>query len=244
MKPQRLLALDLARTTALCAMIVFHFTYDLEMFCYIPQGTLFLWGWQVYARLVAGSFLFLAGFSLCLAHDPQIRWQNALNRLLRLAAAAALVSIATYFAMPDSFIFFGILHSITAASVIGLAVLALRVPPALVLLMGIAVLAAARWLHSALLDAPLLLWLGLGTQTRQSLDYEPLFPWLAPFLFGLALAKLTTHWRLFAPRSGTQIPPATSLRRLAWPGQHSLVIYLCHQPILIGLMWCITQVIR
>ena len=240
MMSQRLPALDLARTAALIGMVVFHFTYDLEMFGYLTPGTMYLWGWQAFASLVAGSFLFLAGFSLALAHGAGIRWPAAARRLLTLGAAAALVTTATYLAMPDSFIFFGILHSITAASVIGLALLALRAPAPLILLAAAAVFAAARWLKTSAFDAPWLLWLGLGTQPRLSLDYEPLFPWLAPFLLGLGIARLVMQHGLLARR--TSPPPA--LRVLAWPGQHSLAIYLIHQPVLISLLWAVTQVIR
>lgn len=244
MTSQRFLPLDLARTAALFGMVIFHFTYDLEMFGYITPGTMFLWGWQAFATVIAGSFLFLAGFSLSLVHGAGINWPKAARRLLILGGAAALITTATYFAMPESFIFFGILHSITAASVVGFALLALRVPASLILLSGVAVLAATRWLKTTALDAPWLLWLGLGTQPRQSLDYEPLFPWLAPFLFGLALAKLAINFGLFTPRTVSRPIPAKPLRLLAWPGKHSLAIYLIHQPILIGLMWAATQVIR
>lgn len=221
-------------------MVVFHFTYDLQLFGYAPPGTVFSPGWQIFARAVAGSFIFLAGFSLYLAHRDRIHWRKALHRLALLAAAAALVTGATYVGMPDQFIYFGILHSITVSSVIGLAFL--RLPASVTLIAGAAVLAMARGLHAEFFNAPMLLWLGLGTETRRAMDFEPTFPWLAPLLFGLAVAKLLAHRGLLA-RLSDQAAPSKGLRLLAWPGQHSLAIYLCHQPILIGLLWCVTQLI-
>ena len=70
----RIVALDLARALALVAMAVFHFTFDLELFGLVQPGTTMLPGWRWLAYLTAGSFLFLAGVSLWLAHGQGIRW--------------------------------------------------------------------------------------------------------------------------------------------------------------------------
>jgi uncharacterized membrane protein len=56
-------------------------------------------------------------------------------------------------------------------------------------------------------------------------------PWLAPMLAGVAMGRLGSSqgwWTALAALRG----PGW----LAWPGRHSLVIYLVHQPILIGTM--------
>jgi uncharacterized membrane protein len=60
-------------------------------------------------------------------------------------------------------------------------------------------------------------------------DYVPLIPWAAPALAGIAVAKALRidRWQ--------GRPPTATLRALSFPGRHSLVIYLIHQPILIGL---------
>ena len=117
----RLVAIDLARTVALVGMAVFHFTFDLEMFGLVPPGTTTTGGWAVFARLIAGSFLFLAGLSLVLAHGEGIRWRAFGVRMAKVAGAAALVTAGTYAAFPHAFVFFGILHSIALASLMGLA---------------------------------------------------------------------------------------------------------------------------
>ena len=67
-----------------------------------------------------------------------------------------------------------------------------------------------------------------------TVDFEPLFPWVGPFLLGLASAKWASARGLLHRLALTDKPV---LRRLAWPGQHSLVVYLVHQPILIALIW-------
>ena len=67
--------LDTARGVALIAMASYHFAWDLEFFRYIEAGTTAFGWWKMYARGIAGSFLFLVGFSLVLAHTPAIRWR-------------------------------------------------------------------------------------------------------------------------------------------------------------------------
>jgi uncharacterized membrane protein len=109
-------------------MAVFHFVYDLELFGWLAPGTSVTGGWRVLALLTAGSFLFLAGVSLWLGHGAGIRWRGFWRRFVKVAGAAAVISLATWVAMGDVFIFFGILHAITAASLLGL--LFLRVPVA------------------------------------------------------------------------------------------------------------------
>lgn len=230
----RLLTLDLARTAALAGMVVFHFTLDLELFGHIPRGTIGGGGWPILARIVAASFLFLAGVSMYLAHGGGIRWAAYLRRLLILALAAGGVTLATVIALPDAFIFFGILHSIAVASVIGLGFLAL--PWGVTLLAAAGVLMVSQLVSHPFFDAPALLWLGLGTVLPVSMDFEPVFPWAAPFLAGLGVAKALTARGAIARLAKTERALPRALHRLAWPGRHSLAIYLCHQPLLFGVL--------
>ena len=133
-------------------MIVYHFTFDLQMFGLVPAGTAGS-GWLFWlARVVASSFLMFAGISLWLAHGHGFRAAAFLRRWLRVAAAAALVTVVTRLALPDYYIFFGILHSIALCSVVGLAFL--RLPVLLTLLAAAAALAAPWALAGPAFDAP------------------------------------------------------------------------------------------
>ena len=222
--------LDTARGVALIAMATYHFAWDLEYYRYIAAGTTAFGLWKTYARCIASSFLFLVGFSLVLAHTPAIRWRPFLKRLAMIAGAAAAITAATAYAMPEGLIFFGILHSIAAASLIGL--LFLRLPPAVTVLTGIAVIVAPWYLRSAAFDTPWLWWVGLSQQPPRSNDYVPLLPWLAPVLFGIAAARIGQATGWIAKTAGG--PHANPLARI---GRHSLAFYLIHQPVLIALVY-------
>lgn len=231
-QPGRIEAVDVARTLALAGMVVFHFARNLEDVGLIAAGTTVQGFWWYFARAVAGSFLFLAGVSLWLAHGRGIRWRGFLRRLAVLAAAAALVTVATWVAVPWGFVHFGILHSIAVCSVIGLAFL--RLPAAATLLAAAGSVALAHAGPFAAFDTPWLWWTGLAPEVRRSIDFEPVFPWLAPLLAGVALARLADRAGLWARAAGWRGP---LLRGLGWPGRHSLAIYLIHQPVLIGGLW-------
>jgi len=235
----RVVALDIARSAALLGMAVFHFTYDLQVFGYLPGSTVFLGGWRLFSIVVAGSFLFLSGISLVLAHGRGIRWRPFWRRLALIGAAAALVSAGTYAAFPDRFVYFGILHSIAAASVIGLAFL--RLPPAVTALVAVGAFLAPRHFRGVI-DIPWLDWTGLTASFRPSVDFEPILPWLAPFLMGMALARLAARAGLWARLRRAPGAVSPVMQALAWPGRHSLVLYLVHQPVLIGLVWSWTQI--
>jgi uncharacterized membrane protein len=196
-------AVDIARTAALAGMVVFHFVYDLDLFGWVPRGTA-TQGWFWYhARLVAGSFIFLAGLSLWLAHGRGIRWSAFARRIL---------------------------HSILVSSVVGL--LFLRLPAAVILAAAAAVF-ALPWQFTHPTFGGWLIWTGLAPERPLTADFEPFFPWFAPFLAGLASGRLLS-WANLWPRLALR--DTALVRRLAWPGRHSLAIYLIHQPVLIGLV--------
>lgn len=235
----RVALLDVARTAALVGMATYHFVFDLMIFGYIEPGTAVAGGWAIFSRVVASSFLILVGISLFLAHGRGIRWQAFWRRLTQVGAAAALISVVTWYALGPQWIFFGILHCIAVCSLLGLVVL--RWPAALLLILSATIFVLPRVQRFDAFGSPWLTWLGLGTTHVQAVDFLPIFPWLAPVLLGIALAKIAGKldlWPTLAQPSGQLI------QRLGWPGRHSLIIYLIHQPILIAILWSVTQLIR
>ncbi len=226
----RLIALDLARSFALLCMAIFHLAYDLMALGIAPAGLVFSGGWPWFARAIASSFLLMAGLSLWLAQGQGIRWPAFWRRFAVLAGAAALVSLVTYYQMPSAYVRFGILHMIAAGSLIGLVFL--RLPLAVVLGAAVAAFVAPRLLSTGAFDHPGLLWLGLQSAVPPMMDYEPVLPWLCPVLLGIAAGRVLGRAGVWPRLAAWQ--PGRVLRALAWPGRHSLIIYLIHQPLLIG----------
>jgi uncharacterized membrane protein len=235
----RIHAIDVARGLALLAMASYHFTWDLEFFGYASPGLTAFGGWKFYARCIASTFLFLVGVSLVLAHGRGIRWRSFWKRLAMVAAAAAAISIVTRFATPDTFIFFGILHEIALASLLGLTFL--RLPGLLTLVVAALVVAAPHYLRSPIFDHPALWWLGLSTVDPRSNDYVPLFPWFGAVLAGIGVTRIAVSSGLM--ERVRQLSVHSRLKPLVLAGQHSLAFYLIHQPVLIACVWLFSQVV-
>lgn len=235
---KRIVVIDMARGLALLAMASYHFTWDLEFFGYVDTGLTAVGGWKIYARCIASTFLFLVGVSLVLAHGRGIRWAGFWRRLAMVALAAAAITAATRIATPDGFIFFGILHQIALASLLGLAFL--RLPALMTALIAVLVVAAPFTLQNAAFDHPALWWVGLSTVNPRSNDYVPLFPWFGVVLAGIAATRLASASGLLAWLGA--LSPGRWRRPLTFIGRHSLAFYLIHQPVLIACVWAFSQI--
>jgi uncharacterized membrane protein len=230
----RIVLVDMARGIALIAMTMFHFGWDLEMFGFADRGFASQPAMIWFARCIASSFLFLVGFSLVLAHQGKFNPKGFLWRLAKIAGAALLITIATRIATPDIFIFFGILHHIAVASVLGL--IFIYLPWWVSLLSAVGVLAAYFNLRTPMLDAPWWWWSGLSDYLPRSSDYVPVFPFFAAVLTGLASARvlIMNGWtkRLAAINPGNRLAGL-----LGFIGRHSLIYYLVHQPVMIAILY-------
>ena len=232
----RIPLIDVLRGGALAAMAIYHFAWDLSFFSLAELGVTEnpLWIW--FARATAGSFLALVGVSLYLAHGSGVKWNPFLRRLAIIVFWAFAISVASFLADPDGAILFGILHCIAVASVIGLVFL--RVPLALVIAAAAACLAAPAFLASPAFNGLGFVWLGLASEVRPSNDYNPLLPWLGMVLAGIAAARIVPRdkWPAWQP---LDIVTCT----LALIGRHSLLFYLLHQPVLLGILWAVAKAI-
>lgn len=223
----RLIPLDIARSLAVLFMVVFHFTFDLALFGFIPPDTMAEPFWHYFARAIAGSFLFLSGISLWLAQGQGLRWPAFWKRWAKLAAAALAVTIASIWLVPGGPIWFGILHALAITALLGL--LALRLPWPATLALAALIFAAAWGPRFPAFDPLWLVWIGLAEDRPMMGDYVPLIPWAAPALAGIAIARALRIDRWQAR------PASRGLNLMNFPGRHSLIIYLVHQPILFGL---------
>jgi len=235
----RLQSVDLLRGLALAMMIAYHFCYDLTYFNF-AHFDFFADPFWLHARtLILSGFLLVAGISLTLATHHGVRTKPFLTRLGMLAGCATLISVASYFMFGPRWIFFGVLHFIAVASVLGLGFVR---RPGLALVTGVALIILDRVFSHAVFDQPHLQWLGLMTYKPPTEDYVPLIPWFGVFLLGIVLGNRVwlrkprpslVHWHSTHPLA----------RLLSVAGRHSLLVYMLHQPVLLGMLWMAKQLV-
>lgn len=232
--------MDAHRGFAIVLMIFYHFMWDLSFFG-LYRGNILGTGWQSFARFIATNFIFVMGVSLTLSYNSYRRktgqfppFQKYLWRGGIVFGLGLVITIATYFFIGRGFVIFGILHLLGASIIV--AALFLRLNKWLTLLTGIACIGAGIYVDGLLVSHPWLLWLGVKQRGIYMVDYYPMLPW-----FGIALIGLFVGHTLYPHGQPNFSLPDVSqtalVRGLRFLGRHSLLIYMLHQPLLIGLLF-------
>ena len=220
--------IDIARGLAVGVMILFHFLFDLNFFGIISidlQSGILFW----LARAAAFAFVFLAGLS-CALHFHRKKDPPLLHRRgLIIFAWGLAITLVSFLTFPTYTIWFGALHLIG----LGIFLSPFFIPHP----RASGWLGAGLFLVGSILSLPPLsdivpAWLGIFPFSFSTFDYFPLFPWMGVFLLGVWAG---TRWFVGREIINTTIPPL--FYPLIWAGRNSLVIYLIHQPILLGLIW-------
>lgn len=228
----RIEAVDEIRGIALVLMAVFHFCYDLSLYGLVAFDNDAPF-WAGFRFVIVTLFFATVGISLVLANRRGIRWRAFWSRECRILGGAAILSLATWFAYPGAWIWFGVLHFIFVASILALP---LVFRPHLALFAGLAILVLFNltdWFNLAFLYDGLKDPLNLPDRT---MDLTRLIPWLGMVYIGIFLG----HYRLFGLR---RLPSLGINPLLRWLGRHSLGFYLIHQIPLFGLAWLIHRLI-
>jgi uncharacterized membrane protein len=210
-------------------MAVFHFSYDLNRFGvlhYDFNSNLF---WVLFRGFIMTSFMLLVGIGFYLgraSYQQASYWM----RLWRVTEAAILISVVTAILFPYSWIFFGVLHFVVFASLLG--PLLIRAP-LLCLPLGAAFIAlpefySAPWFHQAGWNI-----LGLSRWPISAEDYAPVFPWLGVVMVGVTIGWSAEKW----PTRATALENKT----LSLLGHHALLFYMTHQVVLFPLAWLISR---
>ena len=227
MTHSRLDSIDVLRGGALLAMVVYHAAWDLSMFGLTEVDVANDPLWTLLARATTCAFLALVGVSLVLARqDP--RPGRVLRRFAITAAAAGAVSLGSWYFQPEAFIYFGILHCIALSGLLGLVFL--RAPGWVVAAAAAFCLAAPWLLANPFFDRPWWLWLGLSTEVPVSADHVPILPWFGVVLLGVLAGREV----LRRAREPFWQARGVATRLLAGAGRWTLLIYLLHQPLLLG----------
>lgn len=221
MEHKRIDLLDGCRSLMLILMTVYHFLYDLAMFGVITWRELFSPPSSLFQIVSSTGFILLAGISSRLS-------RSNLKRGIIVLGASVLITIGSF--VVDEPIRFGILHFMGTAMI-----LYHFIGPVLQKVPGWAVAAGSsvlyvltdRWTET-LVDVPFLFPIGFTTDTFTSSDYYPLLPHFFLFLIGTVLGGALLARR--AKVAAVRLPPAAT-----WPGRHSLILYLIHQPVLYGI---------
>ena len=236
--PGRYPIVDAARGTAIALMFVYHFIFDLRYYNVVAIDFNHDPFWLGLRTLIVSLFLGVAGISLHLATANGLNQRTFVRRLLQVAGCAALVSLASYMMFPGSMIFFGILHFIAAASVLGLLFYRLFWVN---LALGVGLIVFGLTFQHTWFDQPGWQWIGLMTHKPMTEDYVPLIPWFGVVLLGLFMGKL-----IFPRSPGKTVPRFTQWqeknrfsRLLAFGGRHSLPIYMLHQPVFFAVLYLI-----
>lgn len=210
--------IDVLRALAILLMVAFHLAYDLREFGAINinyESPL----WFLIGKAAALLFIFLSGLAGGLSKSP-------LRRGGKVFLWGMGVSAATYLAMGELYVRFGILHFLGVAMMLFPLLNSLASP----LLLSLSALAALLgfWLKKIALKTSLLIPFGVIPKEFGSIDYYPLFPYLSVTILGILVYRhcyAAGNKRLFKLKA---VP-----RPVLWLSRHSLAIYLLHQPLLL-----------
>ncbi len=224
-QPNRINAFDVLRGITVISMVLFHASYDLV---YI-YGVDLAWFinpiiQDIWRCSISWTFLFLAGW-MCGFSRSNFR------RGMKYALVALIVFIATSIARVDIPINYGIIYCMAASTLVLhlLCQTKIRIDPAFGLMLCLLAFAATYSIPKCTYPIEHLAWLGFPSDTFASGDYYPLIPFAFMYAAGFFAMKLLEQKGISYERT----PFTLACKPIEFLGQHSLEIYVAHQPLII-----------
>ena len=229
---------DALRGLALINMVLYHFSYDIFVIYgqspdWLGSTAAFLW-----QQGICWSFILISGFS----------WRfgaaNSLKRGLLLNGLGLLITAVTWLAIPDEVILFGILNFIGCGVLLTIpfSKSGEKIPP--LLGVGICLILFALTYHiqngylqigEEILRLPDGLYSGIFTILGfpgpgfYSSDYFPILPWIFLYWTGWFL------YPVFMKSKGIRSLLSVRIPLLSVIGRKTILVYVLHQPILMGI---------
>jgi uncharacterized membrane protein len=215
---------------AMILMAIYHFCFDLDLFGVIHQDMNSDEFWLNFRAVIMSSFMGLVGVGLYLG---SVDWSQKRywSRLVKVAVCAAVISLVTYIQFGDRWTFFGVLHFVVVATLLGPWLI--RWPVAS-MLAGVAIVVLPLVYRSLFFARPFWIMTGLSPVKPMTEDFSPLAPWLGVVLLGVFVGWLARRW--LSSHCVHEIPWLSRL------GHHSLAFYMTHQLVLFPIAWVISKI--
>ena len=237
--------LDTVRGVCILSMVAYHGMYDLVDIFGLPSAWYTGLPGYIWQQSICWTFILLSG--MC--------WQLSrrhVKRGLLLVGCGAAITAVTWLVMPSQRILYGVLNllGLSALLLIPLDKLFRKIPAwaglggALLLFALTKNVSRGSLGFEGLVLCPLPEWLyvtdllavaGFPSPGFWSTDYFPLLPWFFLFCAGYFL------WGLLSQSERAKERLASGVRPLSFLGRHSLIIYLAHQPVLMGVFLAVGQ---
>lgn len=232
MNQNRFWELDFLRAIAVLMMVVFHFFWDINYFG-IAEFDLYNGFLGAFQKTTAGLFLVLVGISLTISFNKS---KNAFAaKFFKKSAKIFLFAFfLTFFSVaffPRQPILFGILHLIALSIVLSIPFIRYKKAS---LALGLVFIFLPVFFDLPSLGINQLFFAGLSNQVP-ALDFFPVIPWFGAVLVGIFVGN--TFYENNKPKIFIKKPENKIINAMEKLGQHSLLIYFIHQPIMFGLLF-------
>jgi len=220
---KRIFEIDFLRFLAIVLMVIYHLGYDIQYFLVKNinfEGQV----WTIIGKTSGFLFIFVAGISSGFS-------RNSFKRGKKVFLAGMLVTLATFIFIRNEYVRFGILHFLGICMM--LYPLLNRLTSSTLALFAIVSAYLGYIFKKITVKTFLLLPLGIYYNGFVSIDYYPLFPYLAYFLLGIIVYKN------FYSKGKMALNVKKEFKIIEYINQNSLLIYLLHQPILLAIIYLI-----
>ncbi|WHH59560.1 heparan-alpha-glucosaminide N-acetyltransferase [Petroclostridium sp. X23] len=220
-KNNRVWEIDFIRGTAIILMVIFHLIVDLKDF--YSYDIEYLSGfWSYEGKLSAILFMLVSGVSCTFS-------KSNMKRGLKVFSFGLILTAVTYIFSPEMYIRFGILHFLGTSMI--LYSLINKLSTKLLLTASTLIIIIGNYFLKMTVQSPYLFVIGLTDKNFGSMDYYPLMPWLSVFIIGIVIGRVVYKER----KSIFNFTLENTY--MSFLGNHSLLIYLLHQPLLLATLY-------